>query len=175
MPKFRISYDYVSPGPGGPFRGRDTIESAERPVRGDTIPAIFGRATIRSVSEIVTDEDLFNRHRAAYNAAQERIDAIREKHIRSHGEFNRAWMSASDQRKLESANKADEKARDAMFALLDRISPRYWRSGVASHWVMTELTYADAITHGPLSTLPDGGYGSLPDDVRRFSAALSNS
>lgn len=52
--KWRISYSYVNPHPAGPFRGKTIIESEEKPKRGDTIPAMFGRAVITSVSAVKT-------------------------------------------------------------------------------------------------------------------------
>ena len=50
--KYRISYRYVNPGPGGPFRGQDVFDMPTKPVKGETIWAMFGMAAIVSASRV---------------------------------------------------------------------------------------------------------------------------
>jgi hypothetical protein len=56
-----------------------------------------------------------------------------------------------------------------MFALLDRIGGRSWRSLVPHHWVMEELSYEDATTRDALSAVPPCGYGASARDVENFA------
>jgi len=60
----------------------------------------------------------------------------------------------------------------SLYDLLDRISPRQWRSGVAAWWVMVHLTYADAITRDSLSAIPQASYGHSVADAEQFAEAL---
>lgn len=48
--KYRISYTYNNPHGAGPFRGRTVIDRAEKPKKGDSYYAMFGAATIKTVS-----------------------------------------------------------------------------------------------------------------------------
>jgi hypothetical protein len=56
----------------------------------------------------------------------------------------RAWYRDAEVRKLDQLGKRRDRAYARMFRLLEA-SPRNWDSGVPSHWVACELTYADAI------------------------------
>ena len=49
--RWRVSYRYVNPHGAGPFKGKDTIFRPTKPVKGEEIYAMFGRATITTVSE----------------------------------------------------------------------------------------------------------------------------
>jgi len=46
---WRVSYVYDNPSPAGPFKGRTTV-TGDKPTKGNGIYAIFGMATIKSVS-----------------------------------------------------------------------------------------------------------------------------
>ena len=52
MQLWKVTYDYVNPGRGGPFRGKDVIKSDTKPLKGDTFPAMFGRAVIKTSSKV---------------------------------------------------------------------------------------------------------------------------
>lgn len=86
---------------------------------------------------------------------------------------SRSWMTNSEITRLERFRAAQDREGEKMFALLERISPRDWRSGVPYVWVMESLSFEDAVTDGALSTVPDVAYGQTEADVRRFAASLS--
>lgn len=71
--------------------------------------------------------------------------------------------------KLARASDAEARAAEAIFSWLDACSPRSWRRGCPSSWVCDHLTYADAVTAGPLSVIPPPAYGCYPDDMLRFA------
>ena len=48
--QYRVSYDYVNPCAAGPYRGRMVLDY--KPQKGDTIRALFGSATVRTVSKV---------------------------------------------------------------------------------------------------------------------------
>ena len=50
--KWNVTYRYVNPTPGGPFRGRAVIEQDRKPERGEIIAAMMGRAAIKTVSRV---------------------------------------------------------------------------------------------------------------------------
>jgi hypothetical protein len=81
------------------------------------------------------------------------------------------WPNATERRRLDTFRRAQDRASDAMFELLDRIGGRYWRSLVPHWWVMEDLSYEDATTRGALSVVPPCGYGARPSDVERFATA----
>lgn len=71
---YRVSYKYVSPGPGGPFNGH--VVMVPKPVKGDFIDAMFGRAQVTAVSkngepEKLDNLQLFERGKVAHRKAVE--------------------------------------------------------------------------------------------------------
>jgi hypothetical protein len=48
---FCVHYKYLSPSPGGPFKGSKTLVMAPKPVKGDVISMMFGKAEITSVTK----------------------------------------------------------------------------------------------------------------------------
>ena len=52
MNEYRISYTYDNPSPAGPFTGRAIVKSDTKPAKGDFHYAIFGAATIKTVSRV---------------------------------------------------------------------------------------------------------------------------
>jgi hypothetical protein len=81
-------------------------------------------------------------------------------------------LLASERKAREAISAADDKASDAMYALLDEVSPRQWRSGVPQSWVMSSLTWEDATTAGRMSVTPPCAWGSSPSDAVRFAAPV---
>lgn len=77
-------------------------------------------------------------------------------------------MSGSERKKMDSIRAKMDKASNDMFELLSRISPRNWEIGVPLHWVMMDLSWEDAVTSGPLSSVPEGGYNSDPKYLREL-------
>lgn len=57
MAKYKLTYEYVNPSRGGPFRGKDVVELPDKPLRGDVIAAMFGAARIKSVSLVKENND----------------------------------------------------------------------------------------------------------------------
>jgi hypothetical protein len=81
------------------------------------------------------------------------------------------WLTATERRRLEVFRRAQDRASDAMFALLERIGGRSWKSLIPHHWVMEELTFEDATTRGRLSAVPPCGYGASRLYVESFAGA----
>lgn len=48
--KFKVTYTYDEPSPAGPFKGSMTAD--RRYKRGDSVWAVFGRATVKSCREV---------------------------------------------------------------------------------------------------------------------------
>ena len=119
-------------------------------------------------------EQKFNAIRARYVKATERLEAFEDVLRRKYGQTRppASWITRGEEQKRESIYAAQSKASDAMFALLDAISPRNWHTGVAWWWVMEKLTYADATTDGPLSVIPQPGYGTTQREVERFAGVV---
>jgi hypothetical protein len=77
--------------------------------------------------------------------------------------------SVSENKKLESLSKKLDRIYSRMHKLLEKISPRDWRRGISTIWIMTELTYEDAVTDGPLSKIPEPAFGFDTRYTRRFA------
>lgn len=84
------------------------------------------------------------------------------------------WLTATERRRLDVFRRAQDRASDAMFALLDRIGGRSWRSLVPHQWVMDELSYEDAVTRDALSVIPPLGYGARPSDLEHLARAIDH-
>lgn len=121
----------------------------------------------------MTQEQKFNAIRERILKAHERRDGFEDSMRRKYGETRppQAWMTRAECAKDDSLDRAVSKGWDAMFALLANISPRSWSTGVAAWWVAEKLTYADAITDGPLSVVPVPGFGTTQREVERFAEA----
>jgi hypothetical protein len=52
--KWNVSYEYISPSSAGPYRGRQIVESVDKPEKGQTFYAMFGWARIKTVSKVKT-------------------------------------------------------------------------------------------------------------------------
>jgi hypothetical protein len=123
----------------------------------------------------MSKEERFMSIRKRYMDATERENVYRtDVLLRRYGKMHppSTWLTRTEENKLATLNRAQGKAMDAMFSLLDDISPRYWRAGVAAWWVMENLSYADAINAGPLSVIPQAGYGSTTRDAEVFAQAV---
>jgi hypothetical protein len=85
-------------------------------------------------------------------------------------QYQETWYAPQGKRtSLEALEARRDKACEALYALLDTISPRSWRSTVPCSWVMDRLTFADATTRGQLTDIPQPAYGYMPQDTVRFA------
>lgn len=109
------------------------------------------------------------RHLERWNALHLRLIVARgvfaacERRLRGqYGEFQPAWLTKVQRAELDQKRAAVHKVEEKIFALLDEVSPRNWRSGVPAHWVASELTWEDAIRPlgEPLSVVPPLAYGA---------------
>ena len=50
LPKFKVRYEYVDPGPAGPYKGTVTVNY--RPQKGELIAAPFGKAVVVSAKKL---------------------------------------------------------------------------------------------------------------------------
>lgn len=109
--------------------------------------------------------------------ARKRFDALRSKYLaakakredqlvsfraRYGSEYQDSWLSPPDRKRKERLNAAVDKAGDALFAHVQAISPRDWSFGVPLCWVLSDLTFEDAVRpiDEPLSVVPPLSYGS---------------
>lgn len=123
----------------------------------------------------MSNEEKFEAIRRRYLALEAKKEEFRDKIGQRYGySFDRSWLSVTERTKLQSFHDRLDKISDDFYALLDEISPRSWRDGIASYWVVTELTYSDATTRGELSTMPTGGYGASAQFLRDFVRPLSS-
>lgn len=74
--------------------------------------------------------------------------------------------------KIDRTSKAEDRARDAIYAWLEKFSPRAWDRGVPSYWVCGELGYQDAIRTGPLTVVPPPAMHFTEADMRTFAQAV---
>lgn len=114
------------------------------------------------------NQDTFISLRLRAMKATEKANETRLKLKYKYGDNWMICRNKAEQAKVDSADKASDKASEAFFTMLDCISPRNWRSGVSAYWVLNHLYYADAITKGQLSEAPSAGYGSSQEDILRF-------
>jgi hypothetical protein len=120
------------------------------------------------------DEKQFAAIQARFRAAQEREETYRlDVLYRKYRDRRppRSWLTSGEIKRLDALRIAQDKIGESMFTLLDRIGGRDWRVGCPYMWVMTELTYADAITTGPLSAIPPIPYGYSERDAKVFASA----
>jgi len=119
--------------------------------------------------------------RERFAAIQRRYAVVQEREATLEGCFLRkygtcrpssAWITRGEQDKIDAIGRAADREINAMFALLDEVSPRHWRSGAPFHWVMTSLTWDDAITGERLSVVPPAAYGYSTRDAEAFASAL---
>lgn len=114
-------------------------------------------------------EKRFKSLRARWLSAGQAMQEFRAKMDCHYGNW---WYShhftAAQQKKQLSLRRRSEKVSDAFYELLDTISPRQWRSGVSYHWVLNQLTYADATTTGALSVMPQAAYGATESQMREL-------
>ncbi len=116
--------------------------------------------------------------------SQEKFGTIREKFIKA-SDAREAFKSAllakygeerahtrGEERKLESLSASQNTHENAFFDLLDTISPRNWRCGIACRWVLRELTYAEAISREQLAIEPEAGYGTSRQFIAHFMQAV---
>lgn len=87
--------------------------------------------------------------------------------------YGYSWSAPSGKRRrLEYLQDREYNASRAIFAWLDEHSPRQWRSGCPAYWICEALTFADAITAGPLSAVPPPAYGHTEADSVRFAGPV---
>jgi len=118
------------------------------------------------------DRQRFDAIRRRYFAASERQSRLEDDFRRKYGSSSPpdAWLTKGEYERQRAIDRAIDKEYEAMFALLDRISPRSWRAKVAAWWVLERLSFEDAITEGPLSVIPQAGFGWEKAEIERFSA-----
>lgn len=124
---------------------------------------------------MTNSEKRFESIRAAYRKVAERRETFRSALREKYGEScpPLPWQTRTERNKADAIQAADMKATERMCSLLDEISPRDWRSGVPAHWLMTDLTFADATTRGALSVVPPCAYGHSAADMRAFASRIS--
>jgi hypothetical protein len=86
--------------------------------------------------------------------------------------YYRGWIGGKEKRRLDQLQRADTRETDRFVAFLVTIQGRDFRRGVPQHWLLDNLTYADAITTGKLSQTPPPAYGYSIGDSQRFAAAI---
>lgn len=114
------------------------------------------------------DRTKFLSLRARYQIASNNYDALDSALRLKYGPYQRSWLKSGERKKLESLLDKKHKLQMQFYELLQRISPRDWGRGIASWWMIENLTWEDAITTGPLSTMPVPSIGYSERDMRAF-------
>lgn len=101
----------------------------------------------------------FDALRAQYVAAHEAEWSYEIGLISKYGQVY--WASTAEKRKWAQLTARTERAAAKLFALIDAVSPRNWRSGVPAHWVSEQLSWEDATRplNEPLAVTPPLAYG----------------
>lgn len=123
----------------------------------------------------MTDRQRFDSIRRRWLTARDREHAIRGELARKYGRQDppRTWLTKTEEGRLDRARHTQQRASDAMFWLLEDVSPRSWMALVPHHWVMESLTWEDATTAGVLSVVPPCGYGACRRDMEELAGAVS--
>lgn len=118
----------------------------------------------------ITDRQKFDTLQARIGAAQREYDTMRVDLVVKYGDLAYATRTARAQ--LDRLSARVDRYGNKLYALLDRVSPRDWRSGVPVSHVHTRLTWHDATTREALGTVPPPAYGGTDTQMRAFAAAL---
>ena len=72
------------------------------------------------------------------------------------------YASASERKRLDALGRRKSKIGDKIYDILDDVSPRRWRSGAPAWWVVSKLSWEDAIKPlgVSLSVVPPLSYGA---------------
>jgi len=102
----------------------------------------------------------FNKARARYLAADEALASFKNELSRHYGNYQNSWLKAGQRKKLEALDERRDKAKEAIFSLLES-SPRDWNHGAPAYWIASRLSYDDAFRpqSEPLSVTPPLAYG----------------
>jgi hypothetical protein len=103
----------------------------------------------------------------AQSSAREARDYRIGLHVKYGGSVH--WASRGERSRLEQLDRRASKDCDRLHAYVSAISPRDWTQGIPSRWVVDCLTYADAVTRGPLSRVPDPAWGYTEAYARQFA------
>lgn len=76
-----------------------------------------------------------------------------------YGSVGIVAYSAGERTKLKTLSARLKRHEEKFFLYLTSIAPRDWSAGVPFHWLRDSLTFADATTRGPLSTIPPAAWG----------------
>jgi hypothetical protein len=79
---------------------------------------------------------------------------------------------SNDHGEFEADNIREAEGHKPAMMLLDQIGRRAWRRGAPVHWIMTELSGADAETMGPPSVVPPRPYGYTTREMEHFAAVV---
>ncbi len=118
------------------------------------------------------DQTKFHKLQGQFRALDERRDSLLRAAEIKYGPRGIHYASKAEQKTVDALSAKINKVTDAYFALLDRVSPRSWHYLVSAWWVRSRLTWHDAITTGPLSTIPEGSYGSDLRELQRFAGPV---
>jgi hypothetical protein len=114
----------------------------------------------RAWGVVKTDRDRFDALRAAYLDASGALQAhVITLELKYGGSTQ--WASTTEKRKLEQLRARQHRAGDKLFALIQRVSPRDWSTGVPTCYVYGELSWDDATRPlaEPLAVSPPCAYG----------------
>lgn len=94
-----------------------------------------------------------------YRELDKRLDAHKNALSFKYGRVE--WASRTEKAHSEKLYAQMSRISDKIFAWLDVMTDRNWRSGVPSFWIASELSYDDACKPRsvPLSVTPPTAYG----------------
>ena len=124
----------------------------------------------------MTEQKARQRFAELQSKAQQTAKAAQDYAIRlrvKYGDaYYRGYLGKKATHRLDILQRANTRAVDRFFALLDTIGGRQFRSGVPCHWLIEKLTYEDAVTRGQMSAVPPPAWGCSDADMPRFAAPV---
>lgn len=101
---------------------------------------------------------------AAWAKARAAEDELTTKFVRKYsGSYQDSWLTRAERTKKDKLRDKRSEIETKIFEHVVKISPRgeRWKTGVPSHWVVTQLTWEDAVrpANEPLSVVVPGAWG----------------
>ncbi len=111
----------------------------------------------------------------AQQASEAARDCAIDLRVKYGDAYYRGYLGRREIHKLEMLQRAETRAVDRLFAFLDTIQGRQFRSDVPCHWIVEKLTYDDATTRGQMSMIPPPAYGRNAADSQQFALPMVRS
>src|SRR4051812_4673262 len=115
----------------------------------------------------ITDRQKFDTLQQRIGVAQREYDTRRATVIAAYSDV--AYAPKGKRELLDRLAARVNRDSAKLYALLDRVSPRDWRTGVPVAYVHARLTWHDATTRAELGAVPPAAYGGSDATMRAFA------